>query len=241
MKNDIKLSTLKHERAEIIDDDEFIQKLKNSKKLRKYVELELKRINELQKIIQNEKIENYNKSKFDYIKSRNIINEKGQVEDLNIIHGQVFTIDYKKNILNIIDIKIYEGHFQITNEYNYLLKDVGIVDNELKVILNSISKMKQKNSKKNDCDFLLYVLANRKKLVRQNKEDSQTENEIDNLFKLWNITEKYYSYKKYKVYLNLYEEIYIDYLKHKSAINLLQYENIRKQMKEIKKEILKGE
>ena len=64
---------------------------------------------------------------------------------------------------------------------------------------------------------------------------------IKNFKKYWNITEKYYSYKQYKVYLNLYEELYMDYLKNNSDINLLKYENIKMQMKKIRKEILKGD
>ena len=143
--------------------------------------------------------------------------------------------------MNIIDKKIYESHFERTNEYNYCLKNVGIEDKEIKVILNNISIIKQKCNQKNDCEFLLYILANRKRLLKQDMVDIQEENEIDNLFKLWNITEKYYSYEQYKIHLNLYEEIYMDYLKNNSNINLLQYENIRRQMKEKRKEILKGD
>ena len=113
----------------------------------------------------------------------------------------------------------------------------GIVDNKIKVILNYINRIRQKN----DCEFLLYILANRKDIIKEEEKNTKIEDEIDNLFKLWNITEKYYSYKQYKVYLNLYEELYMDYLKNNSDINLLKYENIKMQMKKIRKEILKGD
>ena len=62
-----------------------------------------------------------------------------------------------------------------------------------------------------------------------------------NLLKLWNITDKYYTYKKYKIYLNLYEEVYIDYLKNNSNIDLFKFTKIMEQKKEIRKKILKGE
>ena len=68
MKNDIKINILNHGKVEIIDDEEFIQKLRNSKKLEEYVTLELMRADELQEIIQNEKIYKYNENKFDYLK-----------------------------------------------------------------------------------------------------------------------------------------------------------------------------
>lgn len=196
------------------------------------------RKNELQKVIQRERIEMYNESIFNYVKTINTINEKGKIEKLHITNGQIFTINYKKNILNIIDKKVYEGRFERTNEYNYFLKDVGIVDDEIKVILNNISKRKKKSNQKNDCVFLLYVLANREKKLKMKESQSK---KIDNLFKLWNITEKYYPYKQYRIYLNLYEELYMDYLRDNVNINLAQYENIKTQMKEIKKEILKGD
>lgn len=105
MKNDIKINILNHGKVEIIDDEEFIQKLRNSKKLEEYVTLELMRADELQEIIQNEKIYKYNENKFDYIKSMKAINEKGQIENYHIIHGQIFTINYEDNTLNIIDKK----------------------------------------------------------------------------------------------------------------------------------------
>ncbi len=237
MKNDIKINILNHEKVEIIDDEEFIQKLRNSKKLEEYVTLELMRTGELQEIIQNEKIYKYNENKFDYIKSMKAINEKGQIENYHIIHGQIFTINYEDNTLNIIDKKIYEGHFERINEYKYCLKNVGIVDNKIKVILNYINRIRQKN----DCEFLLYILANRKNIIKKEEKNTKIGDEIDNLFKLWNITEKYYSYKQYKIYLNLYEELYMDYLKNNSDINLLKYENIKMQMKKIRKEILEGD
>ena len=241
MKNDIKISIFKHEKVELIDDDGFIQKLKDSKKLKEYVNLELKRKNELQKIIKNEKIEKFSESKFDYIKSMNIINEKGQVEDSHITHGQIFTINYEKDTLNIVDVKIYEGHFERINEYNFCLMDVGIFGKKIKVILNNISKIKQHNNRRNNCEFLLYILANRNMILKQENKYIQPKQEVSNLFSLWNITEKYYSYKQYKIYLSLYEELYVDHLKNNSDINLLQYEEIKNQMKKIRKEILKGD
>ena len=79
MKNDIKINILNHEKVEIIDDEEFIQKLRNSKKLEEYVTLELMRTGELQEIIQNEKIYKYNENKFDYIKSMKAIDRKSVV------------------------------------------------------------------------------------------------------------------------------------------------------------------
>lgn len=238
MKNDNKIDILKYENIEIIDDKEFIEKIKKNKILKEYANLELMRKNELQKVIQRERIEMYSESIFDYVKNINAINEEGKFEKLHIINGQIFTINYQKNTLSIIDKKVYEGHFERTNEYNYFLKDVGIADDEIKVILNNISKVKKKSNQKNDCNFLLYVLANREKQLET--KGSQSE-KIDNLFKLWNITEKYYTYKQYRIYLNLYEELYMDYLRDDLNINLTQYENIKAQMKEIKKEILKGD
>lgn len=238
MKNDNKIDILKYENIEIIDDKAFVEKIKKNKILKEYANLELMRKNELQKAIQRERIELYSESIFDYVKNINAINEDGKFEKLHIINGQIFTINYQKNILNIIDKKVYERHFERTNEYNYFFKDVGIVNDEIKVILNNISKVMKKSNQKNDCNFLLYVLANREKQLETKKTQSE---KIDNLFKLWNITEKYYTYKHYRIYLNLYEELYMDYLKNDLNINLTQYENIKAQMKEIKKEILKGD
>ena len=74
MKNDIKINILNHGKVEIIDDEEFIQKLRNSKKLEEYVTLELMRADELQEIIQNEKIYKYNENKFDYINNKHLYN-----------------------------------------------------------------------------------------------------------------------------------------------------------------------
>ena len=73
------------------------------------------------------------------------------------------------------------------------------------------------------------------------KNNIKAEKEIDSLFKLWNITDKYYSYKQYKIYLNLYEELYIDTLKKNLDINLSNYEKIKEQIRKVKKEILKGD
>lgn len=238
MKDDNKIDILEYENIEIIDDKEFIEKIKKNERIKEYANLEFMRKNELQKVIQRERIEMYSESIFDYVKNINAINEEGKFEKLHIINGQIFTINYQKNTLSIIDKKIYEGHFERTNEYNYFLKDIGIADDEIKVILNNISKVKKKRNQKNDCNFLLYVLANREKQLET--KESQSE-KIDNLFKLWNITEKYYTYKQYRIYLNLYEELYMDYLRDELNINLTQYENIKAQMKEIKKEILKGD
>lgn len=234
MKDDNKIDILRYENIEIIDDRDFLERIKENERLKEYANLELMRKKELQEVIQREKIDMYNESVFDYVKTINAINEKGQIEKSNIINGQTFTINYQKNTLNIIDKKAYEGHFERVKEYNYFLKDVGILDAEIKVILNNISK----RNKKNNCDFLLYVLANREKKLKTKKEQLE---KIDNLFKLWNITEKYYSYRQYKIYLNIYEELYIDYLRDNLNINVAQYESIKTQMKEIKKEILKGE
>lgn len=234
MKDDNKIDILRYENIEIIDDRDFLERIKENERLKEYANLELMRKKELQEVIQREKIDMYNESVFDYVKTINAINEKGQIEKSNIINGQTFTINYQKNTLNIIDKKAYEGHFERVKEYNYFLKDVGILDAEIKVILNNISK----RDKKNNCDFLLYVLANREKKLKTKKEQLE---KIDNLFKLWNITEKYYSYRQYKIYLNIYEELYIDYLRDNLNINVAQYESIKTQMKEIKKEILKGE
>lgn len=234
MKDDNKIDILRYENIEIIDDRDFLERIKENERLKEYANLELMRKKELQEVIQREKIDMYNESVFDYVKTINAINEKGQIEKSNIINGQTFTINYQKNTLNIIDKKAYEGHFERVKEYNYFLKDVGILDAEIKVILNNISK----RDKKNNCDFLLYVLANREKKLKTKKEQLE---KIDNLFKLWNITEKYYSYRQYKIYLNIYEELYINYLRDNLNINVAQYESIKTQMKEIKKEILKGE
>lgn len=234
--NDIKINILNHGKVEIIDDEEFIKRLRNSKKLKEYVTLELMRANELQEIIQHEKVYKYNENKFNYIKSMKVINEKGKTENHYIIHGQIFTINYEDNTLDIIDKKIYEEHFERINEYKYCLRKVGIVDNKIKVILNYINKIR----KENNCEFLLYILANRNKIIKE-EENIKIEDEIGNLFKLWNITEKYYSYKQYKVYLKLYEELYIDYLKNNLDINLSRYEKIKKQIKKVRKEILKGD
>lgn len=234
MKDDNKIDILRYENIEIIDDRDFLERIKENERLKEYANLELMRKKELQEVIQREKIDMYNESVFDYVKTINAINEKGQIEKSNIINGQTFTINYQKNTLNIIDKKAYEGHFERVKEYNYFFKDVGILDAEIKVILNNISK----RDKKNNCDFLLYVLANREKKLKTKKEQLE---KIDNLFKLWNITEKYYSYRQYKIYLNIYEELYIDYLRDNLNINVAQYESIKTQMKEIKKEILKGE
>ena len=191
----------------------------------------------MKKIMKNEKIEEYTESTFDYLKFINAINENGQTENINIIYGQIFTINYKKNILTIVDKKIYENHFEKTNEYNYYLNDVGIIEDETKIILNFINQIKQKN----DCEFLLYVLSNRKSMAGRQKNNIKTEKEIDNLFKLWNITDKYYSYKQYKIYLSLYEELYIDILKKNLDINLSYYEKIKEQIRKVKKEILRGD
>lgn len=237
MKNDIKVDILNYSDVEIIDNEEFIQKLINSKRLKEYITLELMRKGKLQEIIQDEKTYKYNENKFDYIKSIKVINEKGRIENQQIIYGQIFTINYKDNTLDIIDKKIYNGHFERINEYKYNLKDVGIVDHKIKVILNYINKTKQKS----DCEFLLYILANRKNIIKEKEKNTKVEDEIDNLFKLWNITEKYYPYKQYKIYLSLYEELYIDYISNNLDINLLEYENIKMQIKKIKKEILKGD
>lgn len=237
MKNDNEIGIFKCNKIEIIDDKKFIQKLRNSKKLTEYIELNVKKNYEIKKIMKNEKMEKYAENTFDYLKFINAINENGQTEDTNIIYGQIFTINYKKNILTIVDKKIYENHFEKVNEYNYSLNDVGVIEDETKIILNFINQIKQKN----DCKFLLYVLSNRKLSVEQQKNNIKTEKEIDNLFKLWNITDKYYSYKQYKIYLNLYEELYIDALKKNLDINLSYYGKIKEQIREVKKEILKGE
>lgn len=236
MKNDNNISILNYEEIEIVDCSKFIERIKIDNRLKEYANLELMRKNEIRKNIKNEIIEKYNESIFNYIRSVKVIDENGKTKDANIVYGQVFTINYEKKIIKIIDKKIYNGHFERTNEYKYFFKDVGIIEDEIKVILNNISKMKRKNN----CNFLLYVLANRDKKLNENGDNSKIEKEINNLFKLWNITEKYYSYKQYKIYLKLYEELYMDYLKNNLHINLLQYENIKKQMKEIKKEMMKG-
>lgn len=237
MKNDNEIGIFKFNKIEIIEDKKFIQKLENCKKMSEYIELNVKKNDEMKKIMKNEKMEEYAESTFDYLKSINVINENGQTENTNIIYGQIFTINYKKNILTIIDKKIYENHFEKTNEYNFYLNDVGIIEDETKIILNFINQIKQKN----DCNFLLYVLSNRKSMSGRQKNNIKAEKEIDSLFKLWNITDKYYSYKQYKIYLNLYEELYIDTLKKNLDINLSNYEKIKEQIRKVKKEILKGD
>lgn len=123
MKNDNKIDILEYENIEIIDDKDFIEKIKKNKRLKEYANLELMRKNELQKVIQRERIEMYNESIFNYVKTINAINEEGKIEKLHITNGQIFTINYQKNTLSIIDKKVYEGHFERTNEYNYFLKD----------------------------------------------------------------------------------------------------------------------
>lgn len=237
MKNDNEIGIFKFNKIEIIEDKKFIQKLENCKKMSEYIELNVKKNDEMKKIMKNEKMEEYAESTFDYLKSINVINENGQTENTNIIYGQIFTINYKKNILTIVDKKIYENHFEKTNEYNFYLNDVGIIEDETKIILNFINQIKQKN----DCNFLLYVLSNRKSMSGRQKNNIKAEKEIDSLFKLWNITDKYYSYKQYKIYLNLYEELYIDTLKKNLDINLSNYEKIKEQIRKVKKEILKGD
>ena len=237
MKNDNEIGIFKFNKIEIIEDKKFIQKLENCKKMSEYIELNVKKNDEMKKIMKNERMEEYAESTFDYLKSINVINENGQTENTNIIYGQIFTINYKKNILTIVDKKIYENHFEKTNEYNYYLNDVGIIEDETKIILNFINQIKQKN----DCNFLLYVLSNRKSMSGRQKNNIKAEKEIDSLFKLWNITDKYYSYKQYKIYLNLYEELYIDTLKKNLDINLSNYEKIKEQIRKVKKEILKGD
>ena len=237
MKNDNEIGIFKFNKIEIIEDKKFIQKLENCKKMSEYIELNVKKNDEMKKIMKNEKMEEYAESTFDYLKSINVINENGQTENTNIIYGQIFTINYKKNILTIVDKKIYENHFEKTNEYNVYLNDVGIIEDETKIILNFINQIKQKN----DCNFLLYVLSNRKSMSGRQKNNIKAEKEIDSLFKLWNITDKYYSYKQYKIYLNLYEELYIDTLKKNLDINLSNYEKIKEQIRKVKKEILKGD
>ena len=237
MKNDNEIGIFKCDGIEIIDDKMFIKKLINSKKLTEYIELNVKKNDEMKKVMKNEKIEEYTESTFDYLKFINAINGSGKFENTNIIYGQIFTINYKKNILTIVDKKIYENHFEKTNEYNYYLNDVGVIEDETKIILNFINQIKQKN----DCEFLLYVLSNRKSMVDRQKNNIKTEKEIDNLFKLWNITDKYYSYKQYRIYLSLYEELYIDALKKNLDINLSYYEKIKEQIRKVKKEILKGD
>lgn len=239
MKKEIKFSTLINEKIEIIDDEEFIRKLKKCENQKEYMELELLRKDEIQKIIESIEIDRYTNNEFNYVRTINCINEKGKVEKTPIIYGQIFIIDYKRNILNIVDKKIYKNHFEKISGYSYSLKDVGIIDKEIKVILNYISEIYR--NQKNNCKFLLYILANRKRILKSNTVNIQLENEIDNLLKLWNITEKYYSYEQYKICLKLYEEVYMDYLKNNSYINLSQYESIKKQMIEKRKEILKGD
>ena len=236
MKNDNEIGIFKFNKIEIIEDKKFIQKLENCKKLSEYIELNVKKNDEMKKIMKNEKMEEYAESTFDYLKFINVINENGQTDNTNIIYGQIFTINYKKNILTIVDKKIYANHFEKTNEYNYYLNDVGIIEDETKIILNFINQIKQKN----DCNFLLYVLSNRKSMAGRQKNNIKAEKEIDSLFKLWNLTDKYYSYKQYKIYLNLYEELYIDTLKKNLDINLSNYEKIKEQIRKVKKEILKG-
>ena len=237
MKNDNEIGIFKFNKIEIIEDKKFIQKLENCKKMSEYIELNVKKNDEMKKIMKNEKMEEYAESTFDYLKSINVINENGQTENTNIIYGQIFTINYKKNILTIVDKKIYENHFEKTNEYNFYLNDVGIIEDETKIILNFINQIKQKN----DCNFLLYVLSNRKSMAGRQKNNIKAEKEIDSLFKLWNSTDKYYSNKQYKIYLNLYEELYIDTLKKNLDINLSNYEKIKEQIRKVKKEILKGD
>ena len=119
MKSDNEIGIFKYDGIEIIDDKKFIKKLINSKKLTEYIELNVKKSDEMKKIMKNEKKEEYTESTFDYLKFINAINESGQIENTNIIYGQIFTINYKKNILTIVDKKIYENHFGKTNEYNY--------------------------------------------------------------------------------------------------------------------------
>ena len=62
MKNDNKIDILEYENIEIIDDKDFIEKIKKNKRLKEYANLELMRKNELQKVIQRESIEMYNES-----------------------------------------------------------------------------------------------------------------------------------------------------------------------------------
>ena len=78
-------------------------------------------------------------------------------------------------------------------------------------------------------------------MTGRQERNIKIEKEIDSLFKLWNITDKYYSYNRYKIYLNLYEELYIDNLKKNSDINLSNYEKIKEKIKKERKKILKGD
>ena len=237
MKNDENISIYKYKNVEIVDSNKFIDKLKKSKKFKEYIDLERERKDELKKLVENEQLSKLDENKFDYVKSINVINENGEIKNESIIYGQIFFINYKSNTLRIVDKKIYQGHFKIEREYKYDLEDTVFLENIEKAILNTINKI----SKKNNCDFLLYILANNYICLEGSDWRKTTAKDMRNLLKLWNITDKYYTYKKYKIYLNLYEEVYIDYLKNNSNIDLFKFTKIMEQKKEIKKKILKGE
>ncbi len=55
MKNDNQIGIFKCNKIEIIDNKEFIQKLRNSKKITEYIELNVKKNDEMKKIMKNEK------------------------------------------------------------------------------------------------------------------------------------------------------------------------------------------
>lgn len=239
MKKD-KIELFCYNNVDIVDSYEFINELKKNKKLDEYVDLKLMRDNEIKRNMIKVKTEQLDEIKFDYTRKINKINENGQIEDTTIIYGQIFNLDYKRNVLEILDKKIYKGHFERKQKYIYYFQNVGI-NEEIKVILNHIIQENDKRHKKEENKFLLYVLANRSKIIKQNLENAKIQQEIDNLLKLWNITEKYYPFKQFLIYLNLYQELYMDYLKNNSNIDLSQYEKIKKQMIEIRKGILKGE
>lgn len=239
MKKD-KIEHFWYRNVDIVDSYDFINKLKKNKKLDEYVDLQLMRDNEIKKVIKEMKAEQFDKIKFDYTKKIKKINENGQIEDTNIFYGQIFKLDYKRDVLEIFDKKIYEGHFERNKKYEYCFLEVGI-NEKIKAILNYIIQIKFERHIKEENKFLLYVLANRNKVINHNSKNDKIKQEIDNLLKLWNITEKYYPFKQFLIYLNLYKELYMDYLKNNSNIDLSQYEKIKKQMIEIKKEILEGD
>lgn len=229
---DRKIIEYKNKKIELIEDVSFIETLCKSEYKEQYMELELQRKEFIQSKMKCENVYKFESDKFYNINKINIINEKGIKENKYIVYGQIFNVDYEEDKISIIDEKYMEGSFKKTINYEYTLKEVGIITDELKVLLKTSGLSKKVERK----DFLFYILANRDNILLEETKELKGTNEIKNLFTLWNINEKKYPFKKYKVLYRIYEDIYMDLLNDDISI----YKDIDKQMKEIKKEVMKG-